>query len=140
MTLAGKRLTLSFDNGPFPDVTPGVLDTLAARALPASFFVVGRDLESPAKRELVERAHAAGVPLLVDGAEVTGQTKAIKNESNPQWQDEVVLRLPRGTTRPFSSTILHSTCGCTRPTVETRRSKGSLSEVWNETGLVSVMP
>jgi len=28
------RLTLSFDNGPFPDVTPGVLDVLASFAVP----------------------------------------------------------------------------------------------------------
>ena len=58
--MSRKRLTLSFDNGPFPDVTPGVLDALATRALPASFFVCGRDLRDPARRELVARAAAAG--------------------------------------------------------------------------------
>ena len=60
MSAAGKRVTLSFDNGPFEDVTPGVLDTLAARGLGASFFVCGRDVRDPRRRALVERAREAG--------------------------------------------------------------------------------
>lgn len=60
MTTPRPRLTLSFDNGPFPDVTPGVLEALAARGLRASFFVCGRDLRDPARRALVRRARAAG--------------------------------------------------------------------------------
>ena len=60
MSAAPKRLTLSFDNGPFEDTTPGVLDTLAARGLPASFFVCGKDLRDPRRRALVERARDAG--------------------------------------------------------------------------------
>jgi peptidoglycan/xylan/chitin deacetylase (PgdA/CDA1 family) len=55
-----KRLTLSFDNGPSPDVTPEVLDELARRELRASFFVCGKDVRDPAKRAIVERAHAEG--------------------------------------------------------------------------------
>lgn len=60
MTLAGRRLTLSFDNGPFPDVTPAVLDALARHALPATFFVCGKDARAPARRALLERARAEG--------------------------------------------------------------------------------
>lgn len=60
MNGAGKRLTLSFDNGPFPSVTPGVLDVLRAHAAPASFFVCGKDVQRPQQRTLVERARAAG--------------------------------------------------------------------------------
>jgi peptidoglycan/xylan/chitin deacetylase (PgdA/CDA1 family) len=60
VSATGKRVTLSFDNGPFEDVTPGVLDTLAARDLRASFFVCGRDLRDPRRRALVERARDAG--------------------------------------------------------------------------------
>ena len=36
-----KKLTLSFDNGPDPDCTPGVLDVLAERGIKAAFFVCG---------------------------------------------------------------------------------------------------
>ena len=57
---SGRRLTLSFDNGPFPDVTPGVLDALRARDLRASFFVCGKDAVVPERRELMERARAEG--------------------------------------------------------------------------------
>jgi peptidoglycan/xylan/chitin deacetylase (PgdA/CDA1 family) len=56
----GKRLALSFDNGPSPDVTPGVLEALAARNLRASFFVTGLAARDPALRPLIERAREAG--------------------------------------------------------------------------------
>jgi peptidoglycan-N-acetylglucosamine deacetylase len=54
------EITLSFDNGPEPDVTPAVLDVLARRNVKASFFVIGRKLEDPARRALAARAHAEG--------------------------------------------------------------------------------
>ena len=48
---------------------------------------------------------------------------------------------PRGTTRPVSgSTTFTSTCGCTAPTVDTRRSRSSSGRVCVDTGEVSVMP
>ncbi len=50
MDLSKKRLTLSFDNGPFPDVTPGVLDALRERELRATFFVCGKDATVPERR------------------------------------------------------------------------------------------
>lgn len=55
-----RRLTLSFDNGPFADVTPPVLDALAARDLTAHFFVCGNDLRDPSRRALVARTRDAG--------------------------------------------------------------------------------
>jgi len=53
-------LTLSFDNGPEPDVTPGVLDVLARRNIKSTFFIIGEKLEEPGRRRLAERAHAEG--------------------------------------------------------------------------------
>ena len=53
-------LTLSFDNGPEPDVTPFVLDVLAARGIFTSFFVIGAKLQDPERRALAERAWRAG--------------------------------------------------------------------------------
>ena len=48
------KLTLSFDNGPFPDVTPGVLDALARRARDRDLLRVrqggGRPAAPPAAR------------------------------------------------------------------------------------------
>ena len=39
------RITLTFDNGPTPSVTPGVLGELASRGLSAYFCLVGRQLQ-----------------------------------------------------------------------------------------------
>lgn len=54
------RLTLTFDNGPTPGVTEGVLDQLGARGIKATFFVVGSDLLREGRRELAQRAAAEG--------------------------------------------------------------------------------
>ena len=51
-------LTLSFDNGPEPDVTPGVLDLLRRRNIASTFFVIGEKLR--AARACAERAQAEG--------------------------------------------------------------------------------
>ena len=53
-------LTLSFDNGPEPEATPGVLDVLARRSIRTTFFVVGSKLATPDGRKLAERAHREG--------------------------------------------------------------------------------
>jgi peptidoglycan/xylan/chitin deacetylase (PgdA/CDA1 family) len=53
-------LTLSFDNGPDPDTTPFVLDTLARRDITTTFFVVGAKAAAPGAMALCERAYAAG--------------------------------------------------------------------------------
>ena len=53
-------LTLSFDNGPTPDITPLVLEVLARRGVKSTFFVIGEKLGRPGHRALAERAHAEG--------------------------------------------------------------------------------
>jgi peptidoglycan/xylan/chitin deacetylase (PgdA/CDA1 family) len=53
-------LTLSFDNGPEPGVTPAVLDVLARRNVRTTFFVIGEKMSHPAARAVAERAHAEG--------------------------------------------------------------------------------
>jgi peptidoglycan-N-acetylglucosamine deacetylase len=54
------QLTLTFDNGPEPDITPGVLDLLARRGIKTTFFVIGEKLADPARRKLAERASDEG--------------------------------------------------------------------------------
>jgi peptidoglycan-N-acetylglucosamine deacetylase len=52
----GRRVTLTFDNGPTPGVTDQVLDVLAERSLPAIFFVVAnRVAGDAAARALLTR-------------------------------------------------------------------------------------
>jgi peptidoglycan-N-acetylglucosamine deacetylase len=53
-------LTLTFDNGPEAEVTPGVLDVLGRREIKATFFVIGEKIADPARRALAERAQAEG--------------------------------------------------------------------------------
>lgn len=63
-----RKLTLTFDNGPDPECTPGVLDTLKERGVPATFFVcgLGNGLHPASKaktdegRRILERARNEG--------------------------------------------------------------------------------
>lgn len=49
-----KPITLSFDNGPHPEITPLVLDVLARHDIRTTFFVVGRQLVG--NRDIARRA------------------------------------------------------------------------------------
>lgn len=55
---APKRVALTFDDGPDPDATPAVLDTLRQRHAAASFFVIGRQAQR--YPELLRRMAAEG--------------------------------------------------------------------------------
>jgi len=55
-----KRITLTFDNGPDPDVTPRVLDILRAKNAPSHFFVLGKHVATDWGRRCVERARDEG--------------------------------------------------------------------------------
>jgi peptidoglycan/xylan/chitin deacetylase (PgdA/CDA1 family) len=55
-----RRVTLTFDNGPEPRVTPHVLDTLARHDLKATFFVLGQKMMDPARAAIAQRASAEG--------------------------------------------------------------------------------
>lgn len=54
------RMTLSFDNGPWPGITDHVLRVLDDFSVKATFFLVGDRLLDPPSRHLAETAHAAG--------------------------------------------------------------------------------
>jgi len=54
------RVTLSFDNGPTPEVTPCVLDVLRERGVRSTFFVVGQQLRAPGMAAIARRAVAEG--------------------------------------------------------------------------------
>ncbi|HET6655845.1 MAG TPA: polysaccharide deacetylase family protein [Gammaproteobacteria bacterium] len=55
-----RRVALTFDDGPDPDVTPQVLDALAAAGAHATFFVIGRKLAAQPDigRRIVAEGHA----------------------------------------------------------------------------------
>lgn len=51
-----KKITLTFDNGPEPDVTPLVLDCLAAHNIKSTFFVLGERVGDPLRAGFARRA------------------------------------------------------------------------------------
>lgn len=51
-------ITLTFDNGPEKEVTPGVLDALKERDIACTFFFIGEKVRE--NRDIVARAHAEG--------------------------------------------------------------------------------
>ena len=53
-------VTLTFDNGPEPAVTPRVLDILGNAGIQATFFVLGSKLADPERRGIAKRAFAEG--------------------------------------------------------------------------------
>ena len=53
-------LTLTFDNGPEPGVTPHVLNILREHGIKSTFFVIGEKLGDPERRRLAARAHDEG--------------------------------------------------------------------------------
>ncbi|MDQ8730482.1 polysaccharide deacetylase family protein [Bradyrhizobium sp. LHD-71] len=53
-------LTLSFDNGPDPEVTPYVLDIIGKRDIQTTFFVIGEKLADPERHRLSARAQREG--------------------------------------------------------------------------------
>jgi peptidoglycan/xylan/chitin deacetylase (PgdA/CDA1 family) len=54
------EVTLTFDDGPEPSVTPIVLDVLSRHSVLSTFFVLGHKLTDPAARACAERARAEG--------------------------------------------------------------------------------
>ena len=61
-------LTLSFDNGPTPDVTPLVLDVLARRGIKSTFFVIGEKLA----HGTIARSPSAHTPRVTGSAITPG--------------------------------------------------------------------
>jgi peptidoglycan/xylan/chitin deacetylase (PgdA/CDA1 family) len=59
-----RKVTLTFDNGPEPLVTPYVLDCLARHGLKATFFVMGRKVSEPGcaviGRRAIDEGHRIG--------------------------------------------------------------------------------
>jgi peptidoglycan/xylan/chitin deacetylase (PgdA/CDA1 family) len=58
---SGKpKVTLTFDNGPEPQVTPAVLECLARHDVKATFFVMGRKAVTPQGSALMHRERTEG--------------------------------------------------------------------------------
>ena len=67
---ATPTIYLTFDDGPNPDATPQLLDTLARHGVPATFFVIDKHLTRDTA-SIVRRAFEDGMPLRSIGIHVT---------------------------------------------------------------------
>jgi peptidoglycan/xylan/chitin deacetylase (PgdA/CDA1 family) len=61
-TMFGRRIALTFDDGPNPSTTPAILDVLRDYHLKATFFVIGARAEQHPEliRRIVSEGHALG--------------------------------------------------------------------------------
>ena len=58
----GTNVALTFDDGPSPSITPKILDVLKSNGLPATFFVVGKNVKAHpgVVARAVEEGHSLG--------------------------------------------------------------------------------
>lgn len=100
----GKRVFVTFDDGPIPEATPWVLDTLDRFGIKATFFMVGQNVErSPALLEEVrKRGHAVGNHTLhhIQGASATTMRYMRDSAEGARLTGSSLFRPPHGWLRP----------------------------------------
>jgi peptidoglycan-N-acetylglucosamine deacetylase len=96
--MADKKLVLSFDDGPDKVYTKQVLDILKAENTPASFFLIGRNMEK--NQDLVKRIYNEGHEI---GNHTFGH---VKLDSLSSWSADLELSMTR---RSLESMTGHST-------------------------------
>lgn len=99
-----KRVFLTFDDGPIPEVTPWVLDTLDRFGVKATFFMVGQNVERYPElfREVVGRGHAVGNHTLhhIQGASATTMRYMRDAAEGAALTGSDLFRPPHGWLRP----------------------------------------
>lgn len=102
---------LTFDDGPSPDTTPRILDTLRAHGAKATFFVVGRQAAAHPEivRRMLDEGHTVGghtyhhaPPNQVDGRRLIEELRAT---------DAELSRIVHGGSGPGSSAIARENAG-----------------------------
>ncbi|WP_445183583.1 polysaccharide deacetylase family protein [Pseudonocardia sp. Cha107L01] len=102
-----RRLTLSLDNGPHPELTPRVLDVLAAHSARAVFFMIGAELATSSRREIARRVvdagHRIGNHTMTHGAPLGGRPDAdavaeirLADEVLAEFAGDIPLFRPNG--------------------------------------------
>ncbi len=112
-------VSLSFDDGPDPDVTPSVLDLLDRHGARASFFMIGaRAATHPALvREVVSRGHEVenhtmrhrlGFACLGMGGQRQELLQAQSILTRLSGRPPRLARVPAGVRSPLTDPVLHS--------------------------------
>jgi peptidoglycan/xylan/chitin deacetylase (PgdA/CDA1 family) len=102
-----RRVRLTFDDGPNAEMTPQLLDHLKEAGIKATFFVVGRNIENPWGRAIVERMAAEGHQIgnhtyshpdltRLDGARIEQEIKQTEDLIGPLDNGNKIFRPPFG--------------------------------------------
>lgn len=99
-TAPSDKVFLTFDDGPTPNVTPQILDILKEKAVPAAFFVLGKNAEH--EPDLLERIKAEGHYVAnhgydhLDGWKVDEETFIENVEKGAEISGSDLFRPPYG--------------------------------------------
>ena len=106
-----KVVFLTFDDGPVPEVTPWVLDTLDRYGIKATFFMVGDNVRKhpDVYEEVVRRGHRIGNHTMhhVSGFRLTRRSYLRDVAEARQYIDSDLFRPPHGWLRPRQTWALH---------------------------------
>ncbi len=107
-----KVLYLSFDDGPHPEITPFVLDELGKYGAKATFFCIGKNVESfpQVYKRILEEGHRVGNHTHdhLNGWK-TPDKKYLENIGQAaKWIDSDLFRPPYGRISGFQSACLRS--------------------------------
>lgn len=95
-----RTVYLTFDDGPIPETTPWVLDTLDRYGIKATFFMVGDNVrKNPGLyREVLRRGHAVGNHTMhhLRGSRVNTVKYLTDVHECAQWIDSTLFRPPHG--------------------------------------------
>lgn len=99
-----KRVFLTFDDGPIPEVTPWVLDVLDRYGIKATFFMVGQNVERHPEllEEVRRRGHAVGNHTLHHMQGVRATTREYMRDAlaGASLTGSALFRPPHGWLRP----------------------------------------
>lgn len=105
-----KRVFLTFDDGPIPEATPWVLDTLDAFGAKATFFMVGQNVERHPHllEEVRRRGHDVGNHTLhhIQGASATTMRYMRDSAEGARLTSSSLFRPPHGWLRPRQLWVL----------------------------------
>jgi peptidoglycan/xylan/chitin deacetylase (PgdA/CDA1 family) len=112
MPREGKRLYLTFDDGPHPEVTTFVLDELKKHDAKASFFCIGKNVAAyPAiYRRIIEEGHAVGNHSFSHMRSLQKNDRAFMDdiEKARHYIDSDLFRPPYGKINRFQFRLLRS--------------------------------
>lgn len=106
-----KRIFLTFDDGPIPEVTPWVLDQLDQYDAKATFFCVGDNIRKYPQvfQSVVESGHTVGSHTFnhLNGWETDNLEYFLNVRSAAQLSHSILFRPPYGKLKPKQAQFLH---------------------------------